>query len=163
MPMVIREKRNRTARLQQADFSSLMLVYELLYCKLDRLLDRQMAEGLWCSRLPGHPPLYLQRVENHTYVTVDHLSHHFPADCRNGQMEPDAFIKRYHDLRLAELMACTPDRHVNQLSHPLTASGKALRERWRMNRFLLKWCDHLLDQGHGPQTFRLLDAAEWNG
>ncbi len=146
-------------RLEEPAFNTLMLVYELLYYKLDLLLGRKPAAGVLVSQPPGSQPVYLERLQSHTYVTVEHLSHRFPSERRPPTSEPDAVIKRYHDLKLAELVSCTPDRTIDAVSHPDTPMGAALKTRWQMNRFLLKWCDHLLDQGHRRDTFHPVRAG----
>ncbi len=135
-------------------FKALMLVYELLYYKLEQLLGQHEPPEILVSRPVGAQPLYYQRLETHTYVTLDHLSYRFPLGEQRHESEPDAVIKRYHDLKTAELVSCVPDLHVARYSHPDTAMGAALKGRWQMNRFLLKWCDHLLDQGHCLHTFQ---------
>ncbi len=146
-----------TGKTDEPSFKALMLVYELLYLKLEQLLGQEPFTGIRMSQPAGVQPIYHERLETHPYVTVEHLSYRFPGHGAAAQ-EPDAVIKRYHDARTAELLSCVPDQHVARFSHPDTAMGAALKGRWQMNRFLLKWCDYLLDQGHGQQTFVLLES-----
>ncbi len=143
---------------REPSFKALMLVYELLYLKLEHLLGQEKPAGVRVSCPAGAQPIYHERLETHPYVTVEHLSYRFPAH-DTAQQEPDAVIKRYHDAHTAELLSCVPDQHVARFCHPDTAMGAALKGRWQMNRFLLKWCDYLLDQGHGWQTFELVDKT----
>jgi len=38
-----------------------------------------------------------------------------------------------------------------------------IEHRWRMNLFINRWLEYLLDQGHGPLTFKRATSEPWRG
>lgn len=141
------------------DFRSLMMVYELLYDKLGRLLGDGWRMDTYVSNHPGSKPLYLEILKRHVYMTELSLTHYFtdakvPAD-------PGASLRIYHDLKTAELVSCVPGLTVAEISAPWVAAEDKFQRRWHMNRFMLKWADYLLDQGHSRATLVFCAESDW--
>lgn len=136
-------------------FRSLMLVYEMLYMKLEHLIHPDMQDGIWVSKPVAQQAVYFERLETHRYMTVEHLSYQLQSD--QNVLTPDAVLRRYHDVKTAELISCVPDQAISDYCHPGTEAKEALQARWQMNRFLLKWCDFLLDKGHNQNSFTRIE------
>lgn len=126
-------------------FVSLMDLYESNYIRLRKLLsDPERLSVNACSVLPDHLDLHLEIIDRSRYTTTLYLSYGFPTS--DGlQMEPNLKIRIYHDARLAEVMSGHLHHGRLILDH-LPAS--ALKEKWKLNRFLSRWLSYCLKQGH---------------
>ena len=131
-------------------FVSLMDLYESNFIRLRKLIpDLDKLDTSVISRSAGHLDLYLNIVERSRYTSTLYLSYCF--DTLHGlTMEPNLKIRVYHDARLAEVMAGHL-RHGRLILDNLPAD--ALREKWRLNRFLNKWLGYCLRQGHSFSPF----------
>jgi len=137
------------SRLQDwpGTFASLMDLYERNYIGIRRLIPvMPPVNACWVSRVPNGLPLHLEINERFRYTTELSLTYHF---FREGGVvvEPDLRIRVYHDARLAEVMTA----HLRSLPGFKTAeesTGAQLRYRWHVNRFLFKWLNYSLHQGH---------------
>jgi len=126
-------------------FVSLMDLYESNYIRLRKLLaEPKRIPNKACSTLPGHLDLHLEIVDRSKYTTTLYLSYGFPS-AAGLQMEPNLKIRIYHDARLAEVMAGHLHHGRLILDH---LPANALREKWRLNRFLNRWLGYCLKQGH---------------
>ena len=126
-------------------FVSLMDLYESNYIKLRKLLsDPKRMPRKACSTVPAHLDLHLEIVERSKYTTTLYLSYGFPSDA-GLRMEPNLKIRIYHDARLAEVMAGHLHHGRLILDH---LPANALREKWKLNRFLYRWLGYCLKQGH---------------
>ena len=129
-------------------FAGLMDLYECNYIGLRRLLPVFPAPGdALISQVPGSLDLHVKVLEHFRYTTELSLTYYFQ---RHNQSipEPDLTIRIYHDARMAETMSA-------QLRHwPAFAASKhtALHHRWHVNRFLYKWLNYCLHQGHRFDT-----------
>ncbi len=132
-------------------FASLMDLYERNYIGLRRLAPQLPQQPLTlCSQVPGGLDLYLQLIERHRYTTDIVLTYRF-AYVEGWRAEPNLGIRIYHDARQAEVMSA-------QLRHWAAFESTqcdALHQRWRVNRFLWKWLNYCLYQGHcfPPSSF----------
>ena len=137
-------------------FVSLMDLYESNYIKLRKLLpDINRIDSPTISKSSGHLDLYLNIIERSQYTSTLYLSYCFPTE-HGLQMEPNLKIRIYHDARLVEVMAGHL-HHGRLVLDNLPAD--ALREKWRLNRFLNKWLGYCLRQGHSfarPQKLFVL-------
>ena len=126
-------------------FVSLMDLYESNFIKLKKLIpDVQSIDSPVISKAPGHLNLFLTVVEKNKYTTTFYLSYCFDTD--NGlQMEPNFRIRIYHDAQLAEVMGGHLQHGRLKFDH---LPADALKEKWRLNRFLNKWLGYSLRQGH---------------
>ncbi len=127
-----------------------------LHSAVFRALNVLMPDGLsrsdcLVSRINGGPDLYMQVIERHDYTTFLRLTY-LIGDSR--QHDPNAHIRVYHDARMAEATAFSPEQGIQRLAGPeLPMHGLVVRN-WRLNRALLKWLDYLLSQGHSAQTLK---------
>ncbi len=130
-------------------FAGLMELYEHNYLRLRCLcpdLD-WVGEGA-CSRVHGALDLHAQVLENRRYTSTIRLTYLFD-DAGTGMLAlPDLRLRLYHDARQVEVLSrrcrfaeqhwlVLPDNH-----------SSALLCKWRLNRFLYKWLNFCLHQGH---------------
>jgi len=116
--------------------------------------DRLNQADCLISRVSGSPDLYLNVLERHDYTSYLQLTYVF-AD--SHLQNPNAYIRVYHDAKLAEATAFSPEQGIVRFAGPqLAIHGQVVRS-WRLNRALVKWLDYLLVQGHGTHSFRTLD------
>lgn len=135
--------------------ATLMELYERNYVLVRLLIPglRQLGEGTHVSQPDGAMPLELCAIEHSRFTTTFNLSYRFSSDLRAakhaGQVgrrerEPDLTIRIYHDARTCEVMSGLipsfrqESRRVRDLEHG-----------YRLNRFLEKWLNYCLRQGHG--------------
>jgi len=133
-------------------FVSLLDLYESNFIKLKKLIpDIQSIESPVISKSSGHLDLYMTVLAKNKYSPTFCLSYCFDTD--NGlQMEPNFRIRVYHDAQLAEVMAGHLHHGRLKFDH---LPADALKERWRLNRFLNKWLGYCLRQGHSFAPFVL--------
>lgn len=127
-------------------FAGLMDLYERNYIGIRRLAPLLPPPGSsLLSRAPHSLDLHLQVSERFRYTTELSLTYHFQRD--SGRVaEPDLHIRVYHDARQAEVMSARL-RHRPQF-HATEDDASTLLARWHVNRFLYKWLNYCLYQGH---------------
>lgn len=141
--------------LRGPDFAGLMAMFDANYKRLGWLCP---ARGTaFRSRADGSPDLFMEIVKRHAYTTELRLTYFF-AEGRGAQADPDAHLRIYHDAHQAEIMSCRPGMSFRRLHGPWVPSAQELQRRWTINRFLSKWLDYLLYQGHAVDTFRPVRA-----
>jgi uncharacterized protein YqiB (DUF1249 family) len=128
-------------------FAGLMDLYESNYIGIRRLVPA-MPQSRVCkvSRIGGALTLYLEVIERFRYTTELSLTYRF-CKATVTVAEPDLRIKVYHDARLAEVMSA----HLRNwpIYRTNDEEGKTqLASRWHVNRFLYKWLNYCLYQGH---------------
>jgi uncharacterized protein len=127
-----------------------------LHTSVFRALNVLLPDGLGrsdclVSRVGNGPDLFLQVIERHDYTTFIRLTYVIGDQ---QQHNPNAHIRVYHDARMAEATAFSPEQGFHRLAGPeLPLHGLVVRN-WRLNRALLKWLDYLLSQGHSATTLR---------
>ncbi len=129
-------------------FGNLMELYEKNYMQL-RLLIPALKQGpatTAVSHVSGCLTLYMQMTEQNPYTSTLRLTYRFlNADGTGGRasVEPDLYIRVYHDARSAEVLSglLHGQQHVLRTTRGLTDS-------WKLNRFLYKWLRYLLFRGH---------------
>lgn len=114
-----------------------------------RLLHRLAPElpglgGGLLSRASGHADLLLEVHEQARYTTTLRLTHHFPASSHGEQIEPDAWLRAYHDAGQVEVLT------LRQTVLPLFThyQAPALFAKWRANLFLSRWLGYCVHAGH---------------
>ncbi len=134
--------------------AALMELYERNYVLVRLLIPelRQLGEGVHVSQPEGAMPLELSAIEHSRFTSTFNLSYRFSSDQgareRHGQVgrrqrEPDLTIRIYHDARTCEVMSglipsfTRESRRVRDLQHG-----------HHLNRFLDKWLNYCLRQGH---------------
>ncbi|MFU8830979.1 MAG: DUF1249 domain-containing protein [Wenzhouxiangella sp.] len=127
-----------------------------LHTSVFRALNLLLPDGLGrsenlVSRIGNGPDLFLQVIERHDYTTFLRLTYVIGDQ---QQHNPNAHIRVYHDARMAEATAFSPEQGIHRLAGPeLPLHGLVVRN-WRLNRALLKWLDYLLAQGHSAATLK---------
>lgn len=129
----------RLPALQEAVFRALSLLLPAQLSHADALV----------SDVAGAPRLYLHVLDRHPYTTFLRLTY-FLGDERSH--DPNAYLRIYHDARMAEATAFSPGQGIERLAGPEMSAASLLERNWRLNRALLKWLDYLLAQGHGVDS-----------
>ena len=152
--MILTHDKDLHSRLQDLSgtFAGLMDLYERNYIGVRRLIPVMPPAGTSLqSRVPGGLPLHVSILERFPYTTELALTYYFLRDERYRVAEPDLRIKVYNDARQAEVVAAHlrrwPEFDAHKDLFP-EAKGTQLRVRWRVNRFLCKWLNYCLHQGH---------------
>lgn len=129
---------------QSSTFAGLMDLYERNYIGLRRLIPQLPTDGgVLRSRVPGGLDLHLQLLERHRYTTDLTLTYLFEKP-EGLRAEPDLQVRIYHDARQAEVMSA----HLRHWPEFAADHCPGLHARWRANRFLWKWLNYCLHQGH---------------
>jgi uncharacterized protein len=132
-----------------------------LHTSVFRALNVLLPDGLGrsdclVSRVADGPDLFLQVIERHDYTSFLRLTYVIGDQ---QQHNPNAHIRVYHDARMAEATAFSPEQGIHRLAGPeLPLHGLVVRN-WRLNRALLKWLDYLLAQGHSAATLKPAEEA----
>lgn len=126
-------------------FVSLMDLYENNYLRLRRLIpDLARLADSSVSRLPGCLSLHLIVVERTKFTTTVFLSYYFEE---GGQRvaEPALTLRLYHDANQAEVLTGHLQHGRQRYDH---IPEKAIKIKWKLNRFLYKWLGYCLFLGH---------------
>jgi uncharacterized protein len=127
-----------------------------LHTSVFRALNVLMPDGLGrsdclVSRVGSGPDLFMQVIERHDYTTFLRLTYVIGDQ---QQHNPNAHIRVYHDARMAEATAFSPEQGIHRLAGPELPQNGLVVRNWRLNRALLKWLDYLISQGHSAATLR---------
>lgn len=124
-------------------------LHEAVFRALNVLLPEQLSHSdCLVSEVEGAPRLYLQVLDRHPYTTFVRLTYFLGEECSH---DPNAYLRIYHDARMAEATAFSPGQGIERLAGPEVSATSLLERSWRLNRALLKWLDYLLSQGHGVE------------
>jgi hypothetical protein len=138
-------------RDEPGTFPALMDLYECNYINMRRLLPVTPERPIdLVSRIPGNLDLHLRFIERFRYTSELRLTYRF-RQAGAVLLEPDLRIRIYHDARLAEVLTAQLRHHPAFDAESLAArpaDGKQLHARWKINRFLFKWLNYCLRQGH---------------
>ncbi|MGF1526085.1 MAG: DUF1249 domain-containing protein [Candidatus Competibacterales bacterium] len=129
-------------------FASLMDLYERNYIGMRRLVPDLPASGTaLVSRVSRGLDLHLFVNERFRYTSELVLTYRFGRG-DTVCCQPDLAVRIYHDARLAEVQAARL-RHwpAFVLAEGMTDQSQ-LQARWHVNRFLYKWLNYCLNQGH---------------
>ena len=148
------------ARDEPGTFPALMDLYECNYINMRRLLPVTHERPIHLvSRISGNLDLHLGFVERFRYTSELSLTYRF-HQAGAVLSEPDLRIRIYHDARLAEVLTAHLRHHPAFDAESLAdrpADGKQLHARWKINRFLFKWLNYCLRQGHRFSDHRVSD------
>jgi uncharacterized protein YqiB (DUF1249 family) len=143
-------------------FAALMELYEKNYV-LMRLLSPELkvlGSGVYVSQVNSSLPLELTVLSHSRYTSTFNLTYRFFEGSSKGRndREPDLAIRMYHDARTCEVMSgLMPEGRVE------VRRTRDLDEGRRLNRFLNKWLNYCLRQGHQfpsvPSNPSQLDAV----
>lgn len=147
---------------KQSRFPELMALYAENYRQLNLLLDASMFHHeRFVSRVTDALDLYVQILERHRYTTVVRMTYVLEGDDGNYSLDPDAEVRLYHDAKLAEALYCYPGRLLQPVGGAMIPARTCANHRWRMNTFLDRWLEYLLDQGHSLATVGVADPQDW--
>lgn len=126
-------------------FVSLMDLYEHNFMRLRRLipdLDRLPDNAV--SRIPGCLPLHLNILERTKFTSTVLLTYYF-EDNGESVAEPALTLRIYHDANQVEVLTGHLKHGRLQYDH---IPEKAIKIKWKLNRFLYKWLGYCLYLGH---------------
>jgi len=151
--MILTSYNDQSLEVRPHTFDGLMDLYERNYIRIRRLIPHMPAAGEeTISALPDALDLHLHVLERFRYTTELHLSYRFErAD--GIALEPDLLIRVYHDARQAEVTAARL-RHWPEFQGEAQPPQPTLQSRWHVNRFLYKWLNYCLYQGHSFAHYR---------
>jgi uncharacterized protein len=132
--------------------------YQLLSQMLGSLRDYS---GAQLSHVPGKPPLWLEIIEQQPYTSIVRLTHSFNvarAVAQTLELDPNAFVRVYHDSKQAEVTHCYVGAHVKRLFSMDVPLHEVNQKRVRMTVFFNKWLRYLLESGHCTRSFAPVDA-----
>lgn len=163
MQTVIQKTSNKPT---QKAFSGLMDLYEQNYIKLRNLMPEQALLGdNAISVVQGCLDLHYELLESCKYTSIFRLTYHFNEKNR-GRAEPNLEIRLYHDARVAEVMSGTLHCDYYQCIDSkygvgmLSGDQNLLARKWKLNRFLYKWLNFCLAQGHKFQPANSTDISK---
>ncbi len=139
-------KKSNWIKLHPKSFSALMEMYEENYISMRLLCPYlQKMEPKMVSGVDGGGyDLHLHILEKAPQTTTLRLTYCM----QDGSYRPDLKIRVYHDARQAEVLS----RQCRITGGEQKAGGlpdeSALLCRWRLNRFLARWLNYSLRQGH---------------
>lgn len=146
---------HKSASLQRPRLDRLQAVQEEIYRQLQILLpDEAATHDSFVSRVEGSPILRMEILERHAYTHFLRLTYVFDGQ-DSGKVAPDAHIRAYHDLRIAEVTAFNTDQGFKRSAHPWYPTLPLVQRAWRENLALDKWLGYLLGQGHSCSTMRV--------
>ena len=161
--MLVVENRAASSLELAYTFAGLMDLYERNYIGLRRLIPAWPAAGTeLTSVMPNSLALHLTVTERFRYTTDLILTYEFKRHSEQGRRlkrEPNLHVRVYHDARQAEVTAAE-HRHWPMFDAEYCTG---LEARWRANRFLWKWLNYCLHQGHrfsAQEEQRLTAAAD---
>lgn len=126
-------------------FVSLMDLYENNYLRLRRLIpDLDKLPENTVSRLPGCLTLHLNILERTKFTTTIFLTYYFEEQER-AVAEPALTLRIYHDANQVEVLTGHLKHGRQQYDH---IPEKAIKIKWKLNRFLYKWLGYSLYLGH---------------
>lgn len=161
MSVVKNSSKSREQLLNQGrpkTLSGLMNLYESNHQRLVRLLGDEspvIDSAISKSRLDHD--LYLTVMDRAPFTTEFELTYRF-ADRRPA---PSAIVRMYHDVEIAEAVACDGHERLTQWHQINPKIGVYTRQRWERNLLLNKWLAFCLARGHGFHLAarpRVLDA-----
>ena len=126
-------------------FVSLMDLYENNYLRLRRLIpDLDKLPENTVSRLPGCLTLHLNILERTKFTTTIFLTYYFEEQ-EKTVAEPALTLRIYHDANQVEVLTGHLKHGRQQYDH---IPEKAIKIKWKLNRFLYKWLGYSLYLGH---------------
>ena len=157
MNAVLSRRHTRFPRLSRLGW--LMGLYAENHAKLAGLLDvRALAPGHYVSMAGDGLELHLEVIEQHRYTTELRLSYAM-LDPVTGEPDPSAHVRVYHDAQQVEVTHCYVGRRWQDVIGMNPPPDAVFGYRFRINTFLGKWLDYLVQQGHGMVTVQELRPA----
>lgn len=141
----------------QPHLEQLQETQERIYRQLGLLVpDNAGGRQHLVSRVDGAPDLHLQLLEQHPYTSFLRLTYQLCTG-EGRETEPEAHIRAYHDLEIAEVTAFNTVQGTQRLAGPSLRARALLQHQWDLNRAMDKWLAYLLGQGHSQESMRTVD------
>lgn len=138
----------------------LPLIQARLYQHLAILLPQAIQASTSYRSLTGRgPALFLKVLERHKYTDFLRLTHRFVA-VNETDLAPNAYIRMYHDAKLAEVTAFNGLQGIQRYAGPWLPAQHVLYKNIKQNRALLKWLDHLHELGHSSESLKPYKTLE---
>ena len=135
-------------------FAWLMALYTENHLRIGRMFPvRRLATGRWVSDVGDGLPVHVDIIEQHPYTSEMRLSYAI-ADPVTGEPDPSAYLRLYHDAGQLEATHCYVGRRWQDVIGLNPSPQRLLGHRMRMNTFLGKWLQYLVERGHGEATLR---------
>lgn len=132
-------------------FVSLMDLYENNYLRLRRLIpDLNKLSEHNVSNLTGCLDLHLKVLDRTAFTSTIFLSYYFEDE---AVAEPALTLRIYHDAHQVEVLTGHLQHGRQRFDH---IPEKAIKTKWKLNRFLYKWLGYCLYLGH---SFPHVDAT----
>lgn len=143
----------RTARIPTLSrFGWLMALYTENHERLEQLFQPAALDaGRYVSSVGDGLDLHVEVIEQHRYTTELRLTYAMP-DPVTGQPDPSAYLRQYHDARQLEATHCYIGRRWQDVLGMYPPPAELIGHRLRMNTFLGKWLQYLVERGHGTPT-----------
>lgn len=127
------------------------------YARLQARLPpiRSAAEPVWVAAGLDGSRLYLEQLERQRHTEVLRLTQVFGQGA-TAEVEPCAYLRLYHDARLAEVTHFRLGEGLKARFGPPRAIGPQARQRYRLAHFLSRWIDYLDLAGHADWS-----VGEW--
>ncbi|GEM_PF-57894 len=141
--------------------SYLLNLYEENFVLLTKLLgSARNYSGAYLSHVPSKPPLWLEIIEQQPYTSILRITHSFNAPGHNHGLvlDPNAYVRVYHDTKQAEITHCFVGAELKRLYSLDAPLHEVNEKRVQMTAFFNKWLRYLLDSGHSPSSFASVDA-----
>jgi uncharacterized protein YqiB (DUF1249 family) len=146
----------KAGQLRKPRLKRLQQIQEEIYRQLQLLMpDSLGTDDAFQSKVNGSPVLHLEVLERHPYTHFLRLTYLFDDD----RLAPDAHIRLYQDVRMAEVTAFNAEQGCKRTAHPWYPNRPLLQRLWRENMALDKWLGYLLQQGHSFETMRPAQVA----
>lgn len=126
-------------------FVSLMDLYENNFIRLRKLipeLSKLPDQSVSC--LPGCLSLHMTILERSKFTTTLSLTYYFD-ELTQSVAEPALTVRVYHDASIVEVLAGHLKHGRLRYEH---IPEKAIKIKWKLNRFLYKWLGYSLYLGH---------------
>ncbi|MCD9028622.1 DUF1249 domain-containing protein [Luteimonas sp. BDR2-5] len=135
-------------------FGWLMGLYAENHIRLTRLFQPgDLAPGAYLSEVEGALAVRLDIIAQHRYTTELRLSYTM-LDPATGEPDPSAYLRVYRDAKQVEATHCYVGRRWQDVIGMFPPPSEVVDHRMRMNTFLGKWLQYLVEQGHGVATLR---------
>ena len=138
--------------------SYLLNLYEENFVLLTKLLGSvRNYSGAHLSHVPSKPPLWLEIIEQQPYTSILRITHSFNSP-RGMVLDPNAYVRVYHDTQQAETTHCFRGAELKKLYSLDAPLHEVNEKRVQMTAFFNKWLHYLLESGHSPNSFAPVDA-----
>ena len=130
-------------------FAGLMEMYEANYMRLRRLYPEPYdVEDCAVSQVRGTVDLHLEVLARSSYTSTLRLTYYLKDQHGALNPDPDIRLRVYHDALQAEVLSWSSRWISRHACARASADRHALSGKWTMNRFLYKWLNYCLRQGH---------------